>query len=61
MIFNSLAQGNNRPLTVFPEWAEFLTASLLPVSQLMGIGEYSVDEGFDRLQAEALTILGLDG
>jgi|GEM_PF-1828470 len=60
MIFNSLAQGNSRPLTVFPEWAEFLTASLLPISSLMRIGEYSVDDAFDRLQEEALTILGLN-
>ena len=55
-IFNSLI--HNRPLTVFPEWAEFLVASLLPVSQLMAIGEYTVDQGFDRLQQEAMAILG---
>jgi len=58
MIFASL--DHNRPLTVFPQWAEFLQASLLPISELMGIGEYTVDEGFDRLQQEALTILGLN-
>ena len=55
-----LSLDHNRPLTVFPEWAEFLAASLLPVSELMGIGEYTVDQGFDRLQREALSILGFD-
>lgn len=55
-IFDSL--DNNKPLTVFDKWAEFLTASLLPISQMMGIGEYTVDEGFDLLQEEALLITG---
>lgn len=55
-IFESL--DHNKPLTVFDKWAEFLVASLLPVSEMMGIGEYTVDEGFDVLQEEALAILG---
>ena len=49
---------NSRPLTVFPEWAEFLSNSLLPISNLMRYAEYTVDEGFDQLQEEALAILG---
>lgn len=52
------ALDNSQPLTVFPEWAEFLSNSLLPVSSLMRYAEYSVDEGFDQLQEEALAILG---
>ncbi len=56
-IFESL--DHNKPLTVFDKWAEFLVASLLPISEMMGIGEYTVDEGFDLLQEEALAILGL--
>ncbi|GHV26163.1 ABC transporter substrate-binding protein [Clostridia bacterium] len=56
LIFDSL--DNCRPLTVFDKWAEFLSASLLPVSEMMGIGEYTVTEGFDQLQEEALAILG---
>ena len=56
VIFDSL--DNNKPLTVFDKWAEFLSASLLPISQMMGIGEYTVDEGLDLLQEEALAILG---
>lgn len=55
-IFDSL--DNNKPLTVFDKWAEFLSASLLPISEMMGIGEYTVEEGFDLLQEEALAILG---
>lgn len=55
-VFDSLE--NNRPLTVFDKWAEFLMASLLPISEMMGIGEYSVEEGFDLLQEEALMITG---
>lgn len=55
-IFASL--DNSRPLTVFPEWGEFLSNSLLPVSSLMEIGEYTVDQGFDELQMMANELLG---
>lgn len=55
-IFDSLE--HSRPLTVFDKWAEFLTASLLPIFEMMGIGEYTVEEGFDLLQEEALLITG---
>jgi multiple sugar transport system substrate-binding protein len=55
-IFASL--DNCVPLTVFPKWAEFLSDSLLPISSLMEYGEYTVDEGFDELQQQALTLLG---
>ncbi len=49
---------NCKPLTVFPEWAEFLSDSLLPASSLMAAGEESVDEAFDTLQEEACDLLG---
>lgn len=55
-VFDALE--NSQPLTVFPQWAEFLSNSLLPISNLMRYGEYTVDEGFDQLQEEALIILG---
>ena len=55
-VFDAL--DNSRPLTVFPEWAEFLSNSLLPASSLMCYGEYTVEEGFNQLQEEALAILG---
>lgn len=55
-VFASLE--NSSPLTVFPQWAEFLSNSLLPVSSLMRYAEVTVDEGFDQLQEEALAILG---
>ncbi|MDR2657084.1 MAG: hypothetical protein LBB86_04585, partial [Oscillospiraceae bacterium] len=55
-IFDSL--DNCKPLTVFDKWAEFLSASLLPASEMMSIGEYTVDEGFDQLQEEANDLLG---
>ena len=43
---------------MFPEWGEFLSNSLLPVSSLMEIGEYTVDQGFDELQMMANELLG---
>ena len=49
---------NCKPLTVFPEWAEFLSDSLLPASSLMAAGEETVDEAFDTLQEEACDLLG---
>jgi len=55
-IFDSLA--NCIPLTVFPQWAEFLEEYLLPVSTLLRTGEYTVDEGFDELQQDANELLG---
>lgn len=55
-IFASL--DNCQPLTVFPEWAEFLEEYLLPVSTLMETGEYTVTEGFDELQQDACDLLG---
>lgn len=55
-IFDSL--DNCQPLTVFPKWGEFLSASLLPVSSLMEDEEYTVTEGFDQLQEEAEALLG---
>ncbi len=55
-IFASL--DNCKPLTVFPKWAEFLSDSLLPISSLMEFGEYTVTEGFDELQEQAVSLLG---
>ena len=49
---------NCKPLTVFPEWAEFLSDSLLPASSLMAAGEETVEEAFDTLQEEACDLLG---
>ena len=46
-----------RPLTVFEKWGEFLDGSLLPASQMMAIGEYTVEQGFDALQEEAEFLL----
>lgn len=55
-IFDSL--DNCKPLTVFPEWGEFLSDSLLPASNMMAVGESTVDEAFDKLQADAKALLG---
>lgn len=55
-VFASL--DNCRPLTVFPQWAEFLEETLLPISTLLQTGEYTVDEGFDELQDAANSLLG---
>ena len=55
-IFASL--DNCIPLTVFPQWAEFLEEYLLPASTLMRTGEYTVTEGFDELQQDAKDLLG---
>ena len=55
-IFASL--DNCQPLTVFPQWAEFLSDSLLPESSLMNYGEETVDEAFDALQEAACDLLG---
>ena len=55
-IFASL--DNCQPLTVFPQWAEFLSDSLLPESSLMAYGEETVDEAFDELQEAACDLLG---
>ncbi|MEG2578836.1 MAG: extracellular solute-binding protein, partial [Glutamicibacter sp.] len=55
-VFASL--DNCQPLTVFPQWGEFLTDSLLPASKMMAVGEYTVDEAFDILQEQANMLLG---
>lgn len=49
---------NSQPLTVFDKWAEFLTDSVVPISKKMSTGEYTVNEGFDLLQEEALYLTG---
>lgn len=49
---------NCKPLTVFPEWAEFLDAYLLPSSSLLAAGESTVEEELEILQEAALDILG---
>ena len=43
---------------MFPQWAEFLSDSLLPESSLMAYGEETVDEAFDELQEAACDLLG---
>lgn len=55
-IFASL--DNSVPLTVFPEWGEFLSDSLLPASSMLAAGEATVDEAFDELQEAACDLLG---
>lgn len=49
---------NCKPLTVFPEWAEFLDKYLLPSSSLLAAGESTVEEELEILQESALDILG---
>ena len=49
---------NCKPLTVFPEWAEFLDKYLLPSSSLLAAGESTVVEELEILQESACDILG---
>lgn len=55
-MFDSL--DNCKPLTVFPEWAEFLDKYLLPSSSLLAAGESTVAEELEILQEAACDILG---
>lgn len=55
-LFNSL--DNCKPLTVFPEWAEFLDKYLLPSSSLLAAGESTVVEEMENLQEAACDMLG---
>lgn len=55
-LFNSL--DNCKPLTVFPEWAEFLDKYLLPSSSLLAAGESTVVEELEILQESACDMLG---
>lgn len=55
-LFESLEYA--KPLTVFPEWAEFLDKYLLPSSSLLAAGESTVEEEMEILQEAACDMLG---